>query len=132
MAKKKVQKKSKLDKLVAEQVAEYQAASERRFEIANEAYRAQDEKTRKIIDTIQEQLMIGASGTIRVYAGTEALAVKVDMEYVEYNTLYVATEILKDLAIFDVKIANYRFPEVYCVECGTKIGRNVMKKKVKR
>jgi hypothetical protein len=128
--KKKPIARAKLEKLIAEKVEEFQEASERRLEIANESYRAQDEKTRLVIDAIQEYLMQGASGTIRVYVGSEAFAATVDMEYVEYNTLYVATEILKDLALLDVKIANYAFPKGICTECGAKV--KAKKKKVKR
>ena len=128
--KKKPIARAKLEKLIAEKVEEFQEASERRLEIANESYRAQDEKTRLVIDAIQEYLMQGASGTIRVYVGSEAFAATVDMEYVEYNTLYVATEILKDLALLDVKIANYTFPKGICTECGAKV--KAKKKKVKR
>lgn len=129
MAKPIPKKKAKVDAAVAEQVEEYKRLSEKRFEIANAAYRAQDEKTRAVLNAIQDQLLVGASGTIRVYVGgKDAIAVPVDMEYVEYNTLYVATEILKDLALLDVKVANYKFPDVFCVECGDKL----KKKKKKR
>jgi hypothetical protein len=128
----KVKKKSKLNRQVIAQVDDFKRRSEIRFEIANEAYRAQDAKTRQVIDSIQNQLLIGATGTIRVYPDGvtgPSVPMKVDFEYVEYNTLYVATEILKDLALMDVKIANYKFPQVYCTDCGEKIAKKKPKAK---
>src|ERR1041385_3474908 len=92
-------KKKKLDPRIVEQVDEYKRRSEIRYKIAKAAYDAQDEKTKIVIRAIMDQLLIGASGTIRVFPDGKktSVAVKVDFEYVENNTLYVATEILKDL-----------------------------------
>ena len=128
----KIKKKAKTNLRVQEQVDEYQRRSEIRFEIANTAYRAQDAKTRQVIDQIQNQLLIGATGTIRVWPDGvrgQSIAVKVEFEYVEFNALYVATEILKDLALMDVQVANYKFPAVYCTDCGERIPKKKPKAK---
>lgn len=133
MAKKVIaKKKAKIDPNIVRQVDEFKERSKIRFKIAKAAYDAQDAKTRQVIESIQSQLLLGASGVIRVYSDgkrQESVAVKVDMEYVEHNTLYVATEILKDLAMMDVKVANYKFPDVYCAECGEKIQKKKPKSK---
>jgi hypothetical protein len=128
-------KKKKVDPRIVEQIDEYKERSAIRLKIAKAAYDAQDQKTRQVIESIQNQLLVGASGVIRVFPTgkrNESIAVKVDMEYVENNTLYVATEILKDLALMDVKVANYKFPTVFCAECGDKIPKKKPKSKGKK
>lgn len=124
-------KKKKMNPAIVQQVDEFKKRSEIRYRIAKAAYDAQDIKTREVIETIRDQLLIGASGTIRVFpsGGKTSVAVKVEMEYIEYNTLYIATEILKDLAMLDVKVASYKFPDVYCAECGDKIQKSKKKGK---
>jgi len=123
-----VVKKKKASSDVDAQVKLFKEASERRFEIANEAYAAQDQKTKAVLDAMVSQLMIGASGTISVRSGTTSVPVEVGIDYVEYNALYVATEILKHLAMMDIRVANYKFPTVYCAECTEKIIRPKKKK----
>jgi len=118
-----VKKKATVRSTVQKQVDEFKERSEIRQRIASAAYNAQDAKTRAVIDSMMDHLLLGASGTIKVSDGNEIIPVQVDMEYVEFNALYVATEILKDLALMDVKVANYKFPDVYCVECGDQLMR---------
>jgi hypothetical protein len=45
--------------------------------------------------------------------------------------MYVATEILKDLALFEIKVANYKFPDINCSNCGAEIEKTRPKKKRK-
>jgi len=125
----KAKKKVSVNAQVQEQVKQFEERAEIRQRVASAAYNAQDAKTKAVIDSIMDQLLLGASGTIRISLGKETVAAKVDMEYVEFNAMYVATEILKDLALMDVKVANYKFPAVYCVECGDKL---LTKKKKRR
>jgi hypothetical protein len=127
----KAKKKISVNAQVQEQVKQFEERSEIRQRVASVAYNAQDAKTKAVIDSIMDQLLLGASGTIRIFVGKQSVAAKVDMEYVEFNAMYVATEILKDLALMDVKVANYKFPSVYCVECGDKL-LTKKKKKVKK
>lgn len=128
-------KKVKADAQIVRQIDEFKERSEIRYRIAKAAYDAQDQKTQRVIRSIQDQLLVGATGTIRVFpdgTGGHSVAVKVEFEYVEYNTLYVATEILKDLAMMDVQVANYTFPTVYCADCGKKIPKKKPRAKVKK
>ncbi len=103
---------------------EWKLMTETRYEIAMEAYEYQDDETKKVLDRIVIRLRMGANGMIRVrvnppHGGT--VPVQVEQEWLDMNLLYVATEILKDLALFDIKVGTYQFPPSLCVSCGTQI-----------
>jgi hypothetical protein len=102
----------------------FRASTEARYRISREVFEAQDVQTRDVISRIQDRLMIGANGVIRVYPDgkrQQSVLLNVGLEYIEMNALYVAVEILKDLALMDVRIANFEFPKTVCAECGVKI-----------
>lgn len=96
-----------------------------RERIAREAYDFQDDKTQGVLDRIRDRLVISANGLVQV----GGFRVKVDLQYIEANALYVATEILKDLAMMDVKVATYKFPPTFCAECGAEIKPRKRRKK---
>lgn len=131
MAKPVPKKKPKLDRKIKEQLELFQSATEARYRIAKAAYDAQDEKTQDAILMIRDRLSVIATGTIRVFpngkhgAGT---TVQIGQEYVDQNLLYMATEIVKDLAFMDIRVENYEFPKVYCAECGDKLTPRKRKK----
>ena len=105
-------------------VDEWKAITEVRYELAKEAYDFQDEKTQALLDRIVNRLRVGASGYITVRVDPKhggSVPVKIDQDYLDYNLLYVATEILKDLAMFDIKIGTYKLPPTLCVSCGAEI-----------
>lgn len=70
-------------------------------------------------------LCVNANGVVRVYyEGNRregGVAVTVDMEYIEMNAFYMAIEILKDLAMMDVRVDKFKYPESFCAECGVKL-----------
>jgi hypothetical protein len=116
---------------VKEQVEEFKRRTEIRARLALTAFEAQDMKTQEVLERIRDNLVIGATGEIRVYkAGkrTESATVQVELKLIEDNALWMATEILKDLAMMDIKVAGYKFPDVYCAECGTKLHKPKKKK----
>lgn len=120
---------------VQEALEEWETVTEVRYEIAKDAYDFQDDKTKKVIDRIVNRLRVGANGyiTVRVNPPHGAtVPVKINQEYLDYNLLYVATEILKDMAMFDVKVANYKFPPSLCVGCGAEIVKETPKKRKRR
>ena len=123
-------------KLEVEQFVEF---TKTRAKMAQVAYDAQDKQTQRVLDLIRDRLIVGANGLIRISpngAKGETYAIHVGMDVLKANALWVATEILKDLALFDFKVANYEFPDVYCAACGTALkpaGSNKpLKKKGKR
>lgn len=105
--------KSAVDPLVEE----WQTMAEMRGELAQEAYDAQDVATQKLLDKIVNRFRVGASGTITV----KGVPVTIDKKYLDYNLLYVATEILKDLAVFDIRVGTYVLPSSLCVTCGAEL-----------
>jgi hypothetical protein len=112
------------DERVKEALEEFKILTELRYEMAMEAYNAQDEATQGVIDRIKDRLALGASGYIKIrvnppHGGT--VPVRIERDMLDANTLFIATEILKDLAVFDVRIENYQFPPSMCVSCGAEI-----------
>jgi hypothetical protein len=120
-----VKKKSSRQREIDRQVEIFQRATKARYDLAREAYDAQDEDTQEVIERIQRMLCVNANGVVRVYINGNrrkgGIPVTVDMDYIEMNAFYMAMEILKDLAMMDVKVANFKFPESFCAECGVKL-----------
>lgn len=121
--------------LIDEAVENWKAVTEVRYELAKEAFDFQDEDTQALLQRIVNRLRVGASGVITVKINPPAnmsVPVKIDQEYLDYNLLYVATEILKDLAMFDIQVGTYQFPPSMCVSCGAELTKETAKKKARR
>jgi len=117
---------------INDHLALFEKATKARYRIAVAAYEAQDTPTKNAIDSIRDRLATIASGTIRIFPDGKrnpGVVVEYDHELVDQNILYIATEIVKDLAYMDIRIENYEFPTVWCAECGDKL--TPRKKKVK-
>ena len=125
------QRKSKVDRQIEAQLEVFRAQTEARYRIALAAYEAQDIPTKDALDRIRDRLQTMSTGQIRVFPNGKArdsYVVEISQTLVDQNILYMATEIVKDLAFMDIRVANYQFPTVYCAECGDKL---VMKKRKK-
>lgn len=111
-------------KIVAAQLDLFKLATEARYELAMLAYKAQDKETQAALDLMVIRLRTLSTGQIRIFPngkGQPGVVVPIEQAQSDQNILFLATEILKDLALMDVKVANYEFPPVYCVECGEKL-----------
>lgn len=131
MAKPVPKRKPKIDKGIAQQLEIFEAATKARYRMATAAFDAQDERTKEVIRMIRDRLSVIATGTIRVFPQgrkNAGVTVQISQELVDNNLLYMATEIVKDLAFMDIRVENYSFPKVYCAECGDKLNK-VRKKK---
>jgi hypothetical protein len=131
VAKKIPQRKPKRDEAVARQLELFEAATKSRYRIATAAFEAQDEKTKEAIRMIRDRLSVIATGTIRVFPNgrqNPGVTVTIGQEFVDQNLLYIATEIVKDLAFMDIRVENYEFPKVYCSDCGDKLTTRRKKK----
>jgi hypothetical protein len=120
------------DKQIREAVEEFQAMCEVRYDIAKAAYDAQDDETKEVLDRIRDRLRLAVTGYITVTINpphSGAVPVKVEQKYIDFNLMYVATEILKDLALFGIRVASYEFPETHCVTCGAEIAMTKPQKK---
>lgn len=113
----------------------FKRQTEARRKIAQAAYDAQDRDTRAVIDAICDRLSVISTGNAVVYpegkGNSPGVLVRVPAELTDANILFFATEILKDLAMMDVRVANYEFPTVYCAECQEKLTTK-KRKKVKK
>ena len=118
--------KKKLPKPETEKALErFRALAEKRYEIAMAAYNSQDKGTQQALDRIRDRLVIGSTGLVTV----KGQVIQVDIGIIEHNAMYVATEIVKDLALLDIRVANYKFPEVLCAECGATLAKTKRSKR---
>lgn len=126
------QRKSKTNPKVQAQIEIFKRATAARGRIGQAAFDHQDEQTKEVIRMIRDRLSLIATGTIRVFPNgrnNPGVTVTINQELIDHNLLYMATEIVKDLAFMDIRVENYEFPTVYCNECGEKLKP---KKKVKK
>jgi len=128
-------KKASRNKEIEKQVELFQRATQARYDLARQAFDAQDEQTQEVIVRIQKMLCVNASGVVKFHPNGNrregGIPVTVDMDYIEMNAFYMAMEILKDLAMMDVRVANFKFPESFCAECGVKLNDRGKGKKKK-
>jgi hypothetical protein len=109
---------------VEQQLEVFKQATEARYKLAMQAYKAQDMQTQDALDLIVERLRTISTGQIRIFPNGKSqpgVVMSIEPALQDQNVLFLATEIMKDLAFFDVKVANYEFPSVYCAECGDKL-----------
>ena len=107
-----------------EEVSRWIELTEHRGKVAKKAYDAQSKRTQEVLDAIVDRLLVGATGIIRVApegSKGEAYAVEVSKADLRKNALFLATEILKDLALLDFRVEDYEFPPQYCAACGVKL-----------
>lgn len=124
MARKTLESIQTPEQMASEALGEWKSVTEMRYELAKDAYDFQDEDTKKVIDRMVDRLRVSASGYIKIALNpphSGVIPVKIEQEYLDYNILYVATEILKDMALFDIRVASYQFPPSQCVSCGAEL-----------
>lgn len=120
------------DKKLREAIEEFQAMCEIRGEIAQAAYDAQDQETKLVLERIRDRLRLAVTGHIQVQIDpphTGLVSVKIEQRWIDFNLMFVATEILKDLGLFGIKVASFEFPPMLCTNCG---GEVTMTKRPKR
>lgn len=114
--------KSQLDAKVSRQLEIWLKQNEARLRIAQAHYDAQDATTQEVIEAIRDRIVSYSAGRAAFYPngkkGGVGVAVELEPEWVAANAFYMATQLLKDLATVDVRVANYKFPDLICVECG--------------
>jgi hypothetical protein len=121
--------------LTTKAIEHIQSVSEVKYELAKEAYDEQDRATQAVIDKMVDTLRTYCTGYINVQLQppTGALVpVKLTNEYLGYNLLFLAVEIVKDLALLDIKVASFKFPKSMCAVCGAELGIPELTKAVRR
>jgi hypothetical protein len=123
--KRKVLPVEQLEEMAREEAEKFKVLADRRGRMAKAAYAAQDKATREVLDAIRDRLLMGANGLLRIQPPNaqpgDVFAVEMGMEFLEQNALFMATEILKDFALFDIRVERYKFPKNRCADCGKKI-----------
>lgn len=121
---------AKLRELGDQALAEFQEASQDRYDRAMVIYEAQDNETKDALDRMIDLLSGIARKRMWVGAGRHSdsrLVMTLPDQVIRHNMTYMAVEILKDLAQMDVRVASFKFPKDLCIVCN----RPTKKKKVK-
>lgn len=100
---------------------EFNAISVVKGQMAQDAYDVQDAKTKATIDRIVATLQASATGTVQLKVGRMMNPVKLSNEILGFNLLYLAVEIVKDLAFVGIKVANFKFDPKHCADCGSEL-----------
>jgi len=100
-----------------EALDEFVAVSLVKYEMAEEVYDAQDDETRTAINAIMGVLSTYATGNMTI----KGESIKVPDTALQQNLLYLAVEVVKDLALLGIRVANFEFPKL-CVTCGVEVG----------
>lgn len=115
-AKKKVKGVKKV-RPVDDALVEYKRVIDARLRIATSTYEAQDDLTKEVIDRIRDRLRIAATGVVMI----NGKPFKLDPQWIDFNLLFLACEILNDLYINGLKVANFKPNALYCAECRAEI-----------
>jgi hypothetical protein len=115
----KAKKKKSLKKVqpVSDALDEYKKIIDARLRIATSTYEAQDDLTKEVIDRIRDRLRIAATGVVMI----NGKPFKLDPQWIDFNLLFLACEILNDLYINGIKVANFKPSALYCAECRKEI-----------
>lgn len=119
MSRKTAEDLKSVDKLLDMAYEQFAFITAVKAELAQEVYDAQDAETKRAINTIKSKLRQLVTDTIilTLENGGKAEA-QITAEDLEQNVLWLAVEIVKDLAIVGVQVANFKFPTKSCAICG--------------
>lgn len=106
----------------------YREIAEKRFKMAMQIYEAQDGSTQEVIDRIRDRLTIAATGVVII----NGQPVKLEQKYVDFNLLWIAVDILSDLAMMNIQIENYEPSPMVCIECKREIYKQPESKRKRR
>jgi hypothetical protein len=113
---------NKLDAAVKKAQADFMVESFDRMKYAKAVYDHQNLAAQDAIDRMQSLLIRQARKYMWVGAGKgDRIVVEIPNDAIWNNALYMAVEILKDLAYMDIRVADFTWPTDLCMECGTEI-----------
>lgn len=124
---------AKLDALADAAMEKFTAEVVARHDAAHEIYAKQDSQTQDAIERIQDiMLRIGRKRMWISVGGREDRVVRDIPQAVQARIAwYIAVQIVKDLAVMDIRIEDYKHPAGNCAMCGTDF-KPTNKKKVKK
>lgn len=113
----------KLMKMAQAQMTVFSAEAKARYDRARASYEAQDEETQDAVTRMTNLLVRVARKQMWFTVGKrdDRIILPIPEETVYHNMFYMASEIVKDLAVMDIRVAGYTFMAGVCAECGTEI-----------
>ncbi len=111
-----------LEKMARGKLAEFEQRSDELYDLARATYDAQDTDTREAIDRIHDattRMFRQQAYVARTRTG-ERMPIEFSREVHSKLSFYIAVEIVKDLGIMDIRVANFKFTKA-CVVCGKKV-----------
>lgn len=124
-------RKLTLNQKLRKEAENFSAAANERAKHAQIIFDYQDGQTRDAIMFISHHIASLATGKIYVKLGKTRHVVDVEPKAVQQNSFYLATEMLKDFAIMDIRVANFKFDPKLCGECWESIKKSKKKAKGK-
>lgn len=104
-----------------QQLEAFAAQAEARKELAIQVYDHQDAGTQEAIEIIRDQIVHMSRGEVTLKIGSTRRVFTLPADTIQANAFYAAVEIVKDLAIMDIRIGNFKFDLKHCAECGAEI-----------
>lgn len=107
----------KVKAIAAESMALFEKEAKARYDKSRKLYIEQDDETMEALERMITLLCRIARKNMWVSAGAERIVMQIPEQTIYHNMHYMAVEILKDLAQFDIKVANFKFSEMLCATC---------------
>jgi len=117
---------------IGQQLKMWEEQNAARLRIAQAHFDAQDKETQEVILLVRDRIVSYSSGHAAFYPDGKRgarIAVEIDPQWVTGNAFYMATQIMLDLAKMDVQVANYKFPDLICLECGEPVRDKKVRKR---
>lgn len=118
-----------VNQLLGQEIEVFKKQSRARSQIAEKVYATQDTETREAIDSMTERIVSISRGVALFTVKGKKIASELPTETIEQNARYLATEILKDLAMLDIRVGNFRFDPRLCAVCSKDLASKVKKKR---
>lgn len=114
---KKALRKAKPSQSDEDAMAEIKNVIAKRFKKATRVYQSQDDFTKEVIDSTRDRLKMSMVRFVRI----NGKPVELDDDTFSKNLLFLACEIVADLGLLDIQLANFKFAKIWCAECKVKI-----------
>lgn len=125
-----------LRKLAGQAMEDFKIEAKARHDKAHKLYVKQDDDTQDALDRMTALLVRIARRQMWVGVGgkQDRLVMVIPEETIYHNMVFMAVEILKDLAQMDVRVAGFKFVHNLCAECYAEISpkKQTVKKKVRK
>lgn len=98
-------------------IQEFEAVTVLRYETATEVFEAQDKATQEAMSEILGSLHEHAETTVTL-GGTK---IEVDEETLKMARIVLGVELVKDLYLVGLQVANFEWDASTCIACGSEV-----------